>query len=251
MRLASAFWPGPLTLVVERAPGLAAGISGGGDSIAVRVPAHPIALALIAELGEPIAAPSANRYQGLSPTKASHVVKQLRDAVDLVLDGGPCAAGIESTVVDVRGPRARILRPGAADLAAIREIAPEIEIGPAGAAPEAARASPGMDARHYAPRARLVVAGSGAEAWETAARMSDDGTAVGLIVREKVQGPGGIEHRIRCRVLPADPAGFARALYATLHDLDDAGVAVIVVESVPGQDPWRAVADRLVRGSSG
>jgi L-threonylcarbamoyladenylate synthase len=108
-----------------------------------------------------------------------------------------------------------------------------------------------MDARHYAPKARLVVAGSGREAWATASRLADDGKAVGLIVRERSPGAGETGDRIRSRVLSADPAGFGRALYATLHELDDAHVDVIVVESVPGQDSWWAVADRLVRGSSG
>src|SRR5262249_4569280 len=142
-RLARAFWPGPLTLVVERAAGVPPAASGGGDSIAIRAPSHPIARAVIAALGEPVAAPSAHRYQGLSPTTAAHVVKELGDEVDLVLDGGPCDAGIESTVVDVRGPTARVLRPGAVDLARLREVEADVAAASVTAAAAASRASPG------------------------------------------------------------------------------------------------------------
>src|SRR5579883_1162410 len=150
-RLAGAFWPGPLTLVVDRAAHVPASVAGGGPSIAVRAPAHPVARALIAALGEPIAAPSANRYQGLSPTTAQHVVKQLGDAVDLVLDAGECDAGIESTVVDVRVDPARVLRPGALDLAALRRVLPDVQARVERVEGAQPRLSPGMEARHYAP----------------------------------------------------------------------------------------------------
>jgi L-threonylcarbamoyladenylate synthase len=125
-RCARALWPGPLTLVVHRRPSVPAAVAGGGDSIAVRMPSHPVARAVIVALGEPVAAPSANRFQGLSPTRAEHVVKQLGDAVDLVLDAGACDAGIESTVLDVRCRPARVLRPGAVDVAALRAVVPDV-----------------------------------------------------------------------------------------------------------------------------
>src|SRR5258708_4362657 len=125
-RLAAAFWPGPLTLVVDRAPHVPAALSGGAPSVAVRAPAHPVARALLAALGEAVAAPSAHVYQGLSPTLASHVVKQLGDAVDLILDGGPRDAGLQATVVDLRGAVPLVLRPGALDLARLRELAPDV-----------------------------------------------------------------------------------------------------------------------------
>jgi L-threonylcarbamoyladenylate synthase len=154
--LARAFWPGPLTVVVDRAAHVPAAVAGGGPSIAIRAPSHPVALALLHALGEPLAAPSANRFQGLSPTMAEHVVKQLGDAVDLVLDAGPCESGIESTVVDLRGGRPRILRPGALDLAALRRVLQDVEAPNESLRASEPRVSPGMEARHYAPRARLL-----------------------------------------------------------------------------------------------
>jgi L-threonylcarbamoyladenylate synthase len=248
--LARAFWPGPLTLVVDRAAHVPPAVAGGTSSIAVRVPAHPVALALLALLGAPVAAPSANRYQGLSPTTAAHVVKQLGDAVDLVLDAGPCHAGIESTVVDVRVDPPAVLRLGAAELASLRAIVPELHVPARDAEPGrlAKRVSPGMDARHYAPRARLVMAptleGALAMAQAFAAR---EERPVGLVVRAQAMGelPG-----IVLRVLPGEASQYARLLYATLHDLDDANVCAIVVQAVPDDPSWGAVADRLARGSA-
>jgi L-threonylcarbamoyladenylate synthase len=250
--LAEAFWPGPVTVVVDRAPGVPASLAGGGGSIAIRAPAHPVALALLAALGEPIAAPSANRYQSLSPTTAAHVVKQLGDAVDLVLDGGACDAGIESTVVDVRGPSPRVLRPGALGLAELRRVLPGIGLDTTAesAGTGAARASPGMDARHYTPRAPLHVA----ESWEGACRMAQELASrrpgagpIGLVVYGAAPAPtAAVVHR----VLSDDPALYARRLYDTLHGLDDAGVAAIVVQRVPPGEGWWAVADRLRRATA-
>jgi L-threonylcarbamoyladenylate synthase len=247
-RLAAAFWPGPLTIVVDRARHVATAIAGGSDSIAVRAPAHPVALGLIEALGEPIAAPSANRYQGLSPTRAAHVVKELGETVDLVLDAGPCRAGIESTVVDVRGDRARVLRPGAAGLTALRKVVPDIVVVEAPAAPSAPRASPGMESRHYAPKARLVLAPTARDAIALAARLANQGQRAGVVLREGHSATA--DDRIRMRSLPADPDGYARTMYAALHELDEEGVDVIVVESVPRLESWWAVADRLARGSA-
>lgn len=249
-RLANAFWPGPLTLVVERAESVPAVIGGGGSSLAVRAPSHPVARALLAALGEPVAAPSANRYQGLSPTTAAHVIKELGDRVDLVLDAGPCEAGIESTVVDVRGAPPRVLRPGALDLASLRRVLPDVESAATmivgGSQP---RVSPGVDARHYAPRARLLLADTWEEASHIAFGLAGTGARVGLVTHEKHTSSLS-EHPILVRTLPRDPTQYARLLYGTLHDLDDAGVDAIVVQGVPEDDAWWAVADRLQRGSS-
>jgi L-threonylcarbamoyladenylate synthase len=246
-RLAKAFWPGPLTLVVERAPSVPAAVAGGGSSLAVRAPSHPVARAVIAALGEPVAAPSANRYQGLSPTEASHVLKELGERVDLVLDAGPCEAGIESTVVDVRAEPARVLRPGAIAMASLREVVGEIEVGNERLRGEEARASPGMQERHYAPRARLVMAGAIAEAVQSASRLAAEGERVGLVARE-LSAP--VAPGVVVRTLPGDAEGYARALYRTLHELDDAGVSVIFVEAIPVDEAWWAVVDRLERGAA-
>ena len=247
-RLSAAFWPGPLTLVVEGAPHVPPAISGGGGSIAVRAPAHRVALALIEAFGGPLAAPSANRHQELSPTLASHVVGQLGDAVDLVLDAGPCATGIESTVVDVRGRTARVLRPGALSLGQLREVVPDLEACVEVAPAEGERASPGMGARHYAPRAPLRIADTLEAAQVIARELSSDGVRVGLIADRgsSFAWPDGVV----VRILGPSPADYARLLYATLHELDESGVRAIVVVRVPEDDAWAAIADRLRRGAA-
>jgi L-threonylcarbamoyladenylate synthase len=248
-RVAQAFWPGPVTVVVERAAGVPAAAAGGARSLAIRAPAHPVALALLSALGEPVAAPSANRFQGLSPTRAEHVVKDLGDAVDLILDAGACEAGIESTVVDVRSSPPRVLRPGAIDVASLRRVLPDIE-APAqslrGAEP---RVSPGMEARHYAPRARLVLADTLDEAARIAYGLAGVGARVGFVTYE-TRATSLAEPRVLLRTLPSDPAGYARHLYGTLHSLDDASVDVVVVHRVPNDEAWLAVADRLKRAAT-
>jgi L-threonylcarbamoyladenylate synthase len=246
-RLARAFWPGPLTLVVPRATHVHAAIGGGTDSIGIRAPAHGVARALLTALGEPIAAPSANRYQALSPTRAEHVIVSLGDAVDLVLDGGSCEHGLESTVLDVRGDVPLVLRPGSIDLAALQAIEPRAAYAEASTLPsDEARPSPGMDARHYAPRAPLRLASSRAAAFTEADERAAQGQTVGLVLRGPAADPPG-RQGVLIRVQPEDPAGYARALYATLHDLDALSVDSIVVEAVPAGGPWRAAADRLAR----
>jgi len=243
------FWPGPLTIVVDRAPSVPAAVAGGADSIAIRAPSHPVARAVIRELGEPLAAPSANRYQGLSPTTAEHVVKQMGNLVELILDAGPSDAGIESTVVDVRSDPPRVLRPGAVDLTALRRVLPGIEAQTDSIRGAAPRVSPGMDARHYAPRARLILADTWLEAQRIAYGLAGTGARAGLVTYEK-RTTSVREERVLVRTLPRDPAQYARLLYRTLHDLDDAGVDAIVVQGVPNDDAWWAVSDRLRRGST-
>jgi L-threonylcarbamoyladenylate synthase len=252
--LARAFWPGPLALVVPRGARVPDAVTGGGNTVAIRAPAHPVALALLRAIGEPLAAPSANRYQTLSPTLAAHVVKSLGDAVDLVLDAGPCSAGIESTVLDVDAEPPRVLRPGALDLARLRAILPGVVYDGFEVAGEGTHASPGLDARHYAPRARVLrapdraVALALAEA-EARARAGDAGGGrVGLVVRGEapILSPDGVD----VRALADEPERFGRDLFATLHALDDAGCVTVVIEDVPPHEAWWAVADRLRRAGA-
>jgi L-threonylcarbamoyladenylate synthase len=235
--------------VVERAADVPSAVAGGAASIAVRAPSHPVARAVIEAIGQPLAAPSANRYQGLSPTTAAHVVKELGDLVDLVLDAGPCDAGIESTVVDVRSDPPRVLRPGAVDLGALRSVLPGIEALTDSLRGTAPRVSPGMDARHYAPRARLILADTWVEAQRIAYGLAGTGARVGLVTHEK-RTSSVREVRVLVRTLSREPAQYARELYGTLHDLDDAGVDSIVVQGVPQDEAWWAVDDRLRRGST-
>jgi L-threonylcarbamoyladenylate synthase len=234
--LAERFWPGPLTLVVPRAPSLPAALSGGKPTVALRAPAHPVAQALLAAVGAPLAAPSANKYQTLSPTTAAHVARAFGDEVALVLDGGPCAAGLESTVVDLTVSPPAVLRPGALPLAALRALIPDVVLADATVTDEAARHSPGQDAVHYAPRAPL--------------RLVTRAEALALPNASLVLRGTGHASRPDAVVLPDDAAAYGAALYATLHALDDAGAALIAVESPPGDEAWLAVADRLRRAAA-
>ena len=232
--LADRFWPGPLTLVVRRARHLT-GVGADDATIAVRVPAHEVALKLLAACGLPLAAPSANRSEGISPTTARHVVESLPD-VPLVLDGGPCAWGIESTVLDLTGAAPRLLRPGALGLRALREVAGPITLPAERVADGSARPSPGMSRRHYAPRARVVLT-------DDVENAGDLPGPVGVLAYDADAGP----HR---ELLPADPRGYAADLYAALHRLDDAGVRTIIVQAVPESEEWLAVRDRLSRAAA-
>jgi L-threonylcarbamoyladenylate synthase len=258
--LVRAFWPGPLTIVVDRHAAVPAAIGGGGPSVAIRAPSHAVARAVLAALSEPVAAPSANRYQGLSPTEAAHVVKELGDAVDLILDAGPCEAGIESTVVDVRERPARVLRPGAVGIAQVRSVLPDVAWTPERLRGEEARASPGMQDRHYSPRATLLLADSPEHARVLFAPLVARGESIGLLSRGPVAASlgspprpgeaGGVPSSVLARSLPEDPEGYAHGLYAALRDLDDAGATAIVVLRVPDDDVWWAVTDRLTRAAA-
>ncbi|MDG6107381.1 threonylcarbamoyl-AMP synthase [Dactylosporangium aurantiacum] len=242
-RLAARFWPGPLSLVVERAHHLPA--NGGPSTVAVRVPAHPVALALLEECGLPLAAPSANRSESISPTTAEHVIRSLPD-VPLVLDGGPCRLGIESTVVDVTVSPPRLLRPGALSLRAIRDVVGALALpgdpGP-GADPTSGVRSPGLAHRHYAPRARLHLVDDPAVLAERA-EDADPGT-LGVLTHLPAAPPGA-----HVELLSADPLEYAADLYAALHRLDDAGVTTILAQAPPEGDDWLAVRDRLTRASA-
>ena len=232
--LAAAFWPGPLTLVVERAAHLTQPGADTGGTIAIRVPAHEVALRLLEASGLPLAAPSANKSESISPTTAEHVLRSLPD-VPLVLDGGPASWGIESTVVDVTGSTPRLLRPGALPLRAIREVAGTLEL-PDEVADGAARPSPGMSRRHYAPRARLVLA-------DDPAAVRGAAEPVGVLTYETANVPGA-------ELLSAEPREYAADLYAALHRLDDRGVATIIVRNPPATEEWLAVRDRLRRAAA-
>jgi L-threonylcarbamoyladenylate synthase len=235
-KLASAFWPGPLTLVVRRAAHLTQ-VGADNDTIAVRIPAHDVALRLLEAAGLPLAAPSANRSESISPTTAEHVIRSLPD-VPLVLDGGPSSWGIESTVLDLTTDVPTLLRPGALGLRALREVTGAIALRGSETADGAARPSPGMSRRHYAPRARLVLVpevgvSGGPDLAGPVATLTFEGT-----------GETGTE------ILSADPREYAADLYAALHRLDDAGAGTILVREPPRTEEWIAVRDRLSRAAA-
>ncbi|WP_437606898.1 L-threonylcarbamoyladenylate synthase [Sorangium sp. So ce834] len=244
-RLAQAMWPGPLTLVVARRPDRVADeVAAGGPTVAIRVPVHPVARALLDAVGLPIAAPSANRSTAISPTTADHVEKSLGGRIDAIVDGGSTAVGIESTIVDVTTSPARLLRPGHVAAEAIAALVPiQTTAGLITATTERAPA-PGTHARHYAPRAQvaLVPAEAVRDEVEGAVR---GGARAGAIERGRRTADGA-----HAEVLPGDPAGYAAALYAALHRLEDAGCDVIVIAAVPEDPAWDAVRDRLTRASA-
>jgi L-threonylcarbamoyladenylate synthase len=244
-RAAAAFWPGPLTLVLPRRPAVPDAVTAGLPTVGVRVPAHPVAGALLRAAGVPVAAPSANLFTRVSPTTAQHVIAGLGDRADLILDGGATPYGIESTVLDLTGTRPRILRHGAIpadELAALLGPVDEVTVPESTGDDSRPRPAPGMTGRHYAPAARLVVFAGVAEAQRHAGAARARGEKAGAIVR----GAAGVEadHVIP---LPDEPAGYARLFYASLHTLDEAGCGVILVEAVPATAAWRAVRDRLSR----
>lgn len=252
-RLAEAFWPGPITLVLERSAEVPDIVTAGGSTVAVRWPAHPIAAAIIEHAGVPLAAPSANRSNELSPTTAAHVARGLEGRVGLVIDGGACEVGIESTVVDLTGEVARVLRPGTVGLGELGQVLGEGRVvdGASAAGADGPMRSPGQLARHYAPRAELLVldfgsAGELIRALQARGRATDE---VHVVHREGVNVVP--ESFAGVTVLPSDAASFARTLYATLHGLDAAGARVVAVQKPPAGDPaWRGIADRLGRGAA-
>jgi len=243
-RLAERFWPGPLTLVVEKSDRVPDIVTANGSTVGVRVPAHPFALALLNAAGVPIAAPSANRSEEVSPTTAQHVVDSLGDRVDLTLDGGPTNVGIESTVLDVTVAPPRLLRPGMVSEEMLRAVAGSLAAGE-NLSDEVIARSPGQMHRHYAPRARVEVVPA------AHARMvfrTTDGPNGELIL----WGTGGRGGRRgpRPRSLPRDPARYAAGLYAALREMDAAGVAQIHVEEPPDGPEWAAIHDRLRRAAA-
>lgn len=243
-RLARRWWPGPLTLVLPRGQQVPDIVTAGLDTVALRMPAHPVARALLRAVGRPLAAPSANPSGGVSPTTAAHVARGLAGRIPLVLDGGPTDVGIESTVIDLATSPPRLLRPGAVSRAELETELGPIAVADAAGGSAAPRPSPGMLERHYAPRAPVVIypAGSAspARAWAT----RDGGGHVGAIVL--TQPPPEADLVVR---LPDDPAGYARMLYQALHQLDDQGAALILVEHPPAGVAWDAIRDRLRRAA--
>jgi len=251
-RIAAAHWPGPVTVVVPRGRRIPDAVTAGGPTVALRCPAQPVVRRLIAKLGRPLAAPSANRSTRLSPTTAGHVLDGLGNRVDLILDGGPCRCGIESTVVACSVDPPRILRPGPLGRERLEAAlgGPVADgPGPAAAAPAPAR-SPGLAARHYAPVTPLEVAADAAE--RVAAVVREGGKVAWLTVRTsdpRVRELAG-SRAVVVVPMPDDPAAFAACLYATLHAVDRRGLDRVVVDSPPAEDRWRAVADRLARAAA-
>jgi L-threonylcarbamoyladenylate synthase len=245
------FWPGPVTVVVPRGPRIPEIVTAGGGTVALRCPAHPLARRLIAESGLPLAAPSANRSEAVSPTTAHHVLESLGNRIDLILDGGPCARGIESTVVDCTSSPPRILRPGPLTRVEL-EAALDGPVDWPDAAPEAAAArSPGQHPRHYAPTTSLEMR---ADAVARVESLIGEGRRIGWLTSRTddpdVRRLAASSRDLLIVPMPGDAEGYAVRLYATLHALDQRQLDRIVVDEPPDAEAWRAVRDRLSRAAS-
>lgn len=247
-RLAAAFWPGPLTLILKRLPDVPDAVTGGQDTVGLRVPDHPVALALLRAFGGGLAAPSANRFGHVSPTTAQHVVDEFGAALGAVLDGGPCRVGIESTILDLSGGVACILRPGAigaAQIAAVIGVEPEVGPGErkGGAVP---RVSGSLKA-HYAPRTPMQMVQP--ERLRDVLNMyRHSGRSCAVIAYDQPALADCPHHWL---MLPADPKGYARGLYAALRAADRAALDMIVLEALPQDAAWSALHDRLGRALAG
>lgn len=246
--LADAFWPGPLTMILKRAPGIPDAVSGGQDTVGLRCPSHPVAIALLRAFKGGrggVAAPSANKFGHVSPTLAQHVRDEFGNdgTVAMVLDGGPSQVGIESTIVDLsrlatHGPV--LLRPGHVSAEAIAAVIDQLPAAPDAAAPRAS----GTLESHYAPHTPVAML-AGAELGATLARLAAAGRKVALIHYSDLP-PTHAQLR-----LPATPEGFAHALYAALRALDGSGADLILVEAPPQGGAWNGVNDRLRRAAHG
>jgi L-threonylcarbamoyladenylate synthase len=254
--LARAFWPGPLTLVLRRSSSVPAIVSAGLDTVAVRYPAHAVALALIRALGTPIAAPSANLFTRPSPTNAAHVQQDLGGRIDMILDGGPTSVGVESTVVDLTSDPPAVLRPGGVSIEALREIDPRIAYAPRHAAAGEAVSSPGMLLKHYSPRAEVrlflgprdaVLARMQTEISQLACR---GGTVGALALSEDAAS-------LRAAAYLVDLGSaerldeVSRSLFRALRSLDDRAVDVIFVRAPDRSGLGEAIWDRLYRAAGG
>jgi L-threonylcarbamoyladenylate synthase len=241
--LADRFWPGPLSLVLPRRPIVPDVVTAGGPTVALRVPAHPVALALLEACQIPLAAPSANRSTELSPTRPEHVLAGLANRLDLLLDAGPTPGGLESTVLDLTVSPPRLLRPGLLTITALEEVLGPVQRLSAPTA-EPLR-SPGQLDRHYAPHTPLELAPT--PAWPRVEELAAQGLRVGWLTL----GPTSDCPANVIRVpLPAEPDAYAAGLYAALHDLDGAQLDRIVADLPPATDSWLAIHDRLRRAAT-
>ncbi|MBK6676327.1 MAG: threonylcarbamoyl-AMP synthase [Rhodocyclaceae bacterium] len=241
--LAKAFWPGPLTLILKRRPEVIDAITGGQDTVGIRVPNHPLALELLKAFDGGVAAPSANRFGHVSPTTAQHVHDELGDAVAMILDGGPCQVGIESTIVDLTGERTTILRPGMVSAFELGKVLGRL---PAIGGADAPRVS-GSLAAHYAPRTPLALLQPDVVIFAVREAMAAN-KRIGVIA--PMACPLSDE-RIVWRQISGEAAGFAHDIYALLRELDEMGCARIVVQKPPLNENWRAINDRLQRAVAG
>lgn len=253
-KLANAFWPGPLTLVLPRSARISKTVTAGGKTVGVRWPSHPFIQAVIRACEFPLAAPSANPSNEISPTNAAHVAKGLGDKIPLIIDGGQSQVGIESTVIDLTVQPPRLLRPGMIHAESLLAVTGELTLG-FGESEEVLR-SPGLLKKHYSPKAMLVVLSWSDETdleFQISNIISENSklktqnlglSSIHIIAHTQIPLGGKFA---RVSVIPHDAEAFARAFYAELHQCDEAGAGLIVVETLPRGASWRGIADRLER----
>lgn len=258
-QLIRTFWPGPLTLILPRGPRVPHIVTAGMETVAVRMPAHPVARALIRELGSPVAAPSANRFMHVSPTTAAHALEDLHSRVPLILDGGPCGVGVESTILDLSVDVPTILRPGGVSLEALRALLPDVRTPTQHEAQpeEQAQKAPGQLTMHYAPAIPLLLFEGSEEAMRAAILQEirsrqAHGERVGVLVADSdlpvFQEEGALVHSLGDA---AQPAQIAVHLFAGVRALEEAHVQVILCRSFPTHDLGLAIRDRLGRAAGG
>ena len=242
-KLAERFWPGPLTMVLPRAPEIPEVVTAGGDTVGLRWPSHPFIQAVIRECGFPLAAPSANLSNQISATNAQHVRKALGDKIRMIVDGGQSQVGIESTVLDLTVDPPRVLRPGSIHSESLAAVAGDLA---SGAQDGIQLKSPGLLRKHYAPKAKMIL-----RSWRDEedlrrqlSAMQADVSSVHIIAHSHIPLSGGFGG---VSVIPHDAEAFARAIYAELHRCDEAGARLIVVEELPATLEWLAITDRLKR----
>ena len=241
-KLAARFWPGALTLVLPKAANVLNVVTGGQDTVAIRVPAHPMAQQLLTAFGGGIAAPSANRYGHVSPTRAEHVRDELGDAVRIVLDGGECTVGIESTIVSCIDGHVRLLRPGSITLSELRDTVGEVLTDPVAEGPRV----PGSTSAHYAPTTPLEIVPG--DALETlAGAYNDRGERVAVLALRLPLKTLKLATWINAGRRPQQ---YAHDLYAHLRTLDKAGCVKILVQELPDEERWAAVTDRLRKAAA-
>ena len=249
-KLARQFWPGPLTLVLPRVAAIPDVVAAGGNTVGVRLPSHPLIRRVIEACKFPLAAPSANPANQLSPTTAGHVLEGLRGKIPLIVDAGPTSVGIESTVLDLSSARPRILRPGMISAKQIGQAIGQEITSASGATPASGDLkSPGLLKKHYSPRAWMMVA-SWKNEGELSALVKECGVkpeATHVISYEHIPeaNPFG-----RVAIIPYDEDAYARAIYAELHRSDELGAVLILVERPPAGEKWEGIRDRLARASA-
>ncbi|MGN6553333.1 MAG: L-threonylcarbamoyladenylate synthase [Verrucomicrobiota bacterium] len=246
-QLAAAFWPGPLTVVLPRSLEIPDIVTAGGSTVGVRWPSHPFIQAVIRECGFPLAAPSANPSNGVSPTNAEHVRRQLGDKLPLIVDGGQAQVGIESTVLDLSVVPARVLRPGMIHDASLAAVLGDAFSGADHSSDSGVLRSPGLLKKHYSPKAKLMILNWRDDAELRAHVPAGKSHLTHVVAHSRIPSAEGLG---RVSVIPHDAEAFARAIYAELHQADEAGAELILVEAPPELPEWRAITDRLKRAAA-